>query len=402
MFTRHLYETEEVLAALSWCISKGRTKEAVFWSLELLDSGLKDMLQTELLSTWLWHFGIGRLSAMPLLSGDSDEELLHVVCGLSRLPTRDRSVVTLLILGLDTEQPDRASFFPCLETLFQETSCSELEQAFLAATYQGKSRLAFALSRSLWQTNPARVFSLLQRLQSLKQANLELAECLTLLELAPTELTWPSRACAIAAICLDSKRLAHSLKPLNLNPLVEVETSLKDWNDLTGRKARRVFPIPIECLYGRTARGRLSNKETTLSTLYTLSSDTLEGCPAWNTILEEEVPWLDDERKEAFYDLYFPDDIPDEWSRKDQEKSHGFGCLINQEIPSLKKYIDRWFLRHPTRAYWISTRALLDKVPSGFPSWSELYTKNWIDCVSTWCLTPVKKRSLVVENQTSV
>jgi hypothetical protein len=27
--------------------------------------------------------------------------------------------------------------------------------------------------------------------------------------------------------------------------------------------------------------------------------------------------------------MYFPDDIPDEWSKKDRELSHGYGMLIN-------------------------------------------------------------------------
>jgi hypothetical protein len=46
--------------------------------------------------------------------------------------------------------------------------------------------------------------------------------------------------------------------------------------------------------------------------------------------VEEEtgaVQFLDDDSLEKFYELYFPDDIPDEWSTVDQQKSHGRGCL---------------------------------------------------------------------------
>ena len=54
--------------------------------------------------------------------------------------------------------------------------------------------------------------------------------------------------------------------------------------------------------------------------------------------------------RERFYDTYFPDDIPDEWSRSDQEKSHGLGrcgfpiipvCL---DIPIFSEFLedDAW------------------------------------------------------------
>ena len=38
-----------------------------------------------------------------------------------------------------------------------------------------------------------------------------------------------------------------------------------------------------------------------------------------------EETWKSDEHKEAFYDTYFPDDIPDEWSLESREMSHGRG-----------------------------------------------------------------------------
>jgi hypothetical protein len=130
-----------------------------------------------------------------------------------------------------------------------------------------------------------------------------------------------------------------------------------------------------------------------------MSYTTLEGCPFWTRVIEEEVPWLDDDRKEAFYDLYFPDDIPDEWSRQDQEKSHGFGCLINTEVPNYQKYIDRWLRKVVTRSIWLPDRHLMNLCAEE-KVWDSVFDKPWLEIVSRWCLTPVKKRVLVVADDT--
>ena len=45
---------------------------------------------------------------------------------------------------------------------------------------------------------------------------------------------------------------------------------------------------------------------------------------------------------EAFVDSYFPNDIPDEWSLKEKEKSHGIGVNQKSDTPSIRKYFNRW------------------------------------------------------------
>jgi hypothetical protein len=190
----------------------------------------------------------------------------------------------------------------------------------------------------------------------------------------------------------------ESLKLLNLEMPVEIVASIEEWREKLGRRARRVFPIPHECLYYGTKRGRISNKETTLKTLYSLSDKTLEGCPFWTRVIEEEVPWLEDDRKEAFYELYFPDDIPDEWSKQDQEKSHGYGCLINNETPNYEKYIHRWLHNLPNRSVWLTNRDLL-KLCTEEKVWNKVFDERWVPIVSTWCLIPVKERRIVLADE---
>jgi hypothetical protein len=50
---------------------------------------------------------------------------------------------------------------------------------------------------------------------------------------------------------------------------------------------------------------------------------------------------------DTFFDYYFSDDIPDEWSLEEQERSHGYGVLEKDETPKLEKFI----------AIWIDTKA---------------------------------------------
>jgi len=42
MITRHFYKEDEVFAALLYCVTRGRAREAVFWAQELIDSNLAD------------------------------------------------------------------------------------------------------------------------------------------------------------------------------------------------------------------------------------------------------------------------------------------------------------------------------------------------------------------------
>ena len=58
--TKSLYREEEVIAALKWCLIRGRNTEAVFWAQECLDSGLeREYLQALI---WVWLFTCGKAS----------------------------------------------------------------------------------------------------------------------------------------------------------------------------------------------------------------------------------------------------------------------------------------------------------------------------------------------------
>lgn len=100
-----------------------------------------------------------------------------------------------------------------------------------------------------------------------------------------------------------------------------------------GRRQSRLYAIPPGALTTATIRGSLPRKYTSMRDLQDL--DLSMGCSFWQRVLAEisatcleggGVAYPSDEAKEACYDRYFPDDIPDEWSAADREKSHGRCC----------------------------------------------------------------------------
>lgn len=135
---------------------------------------------------------------------------------------------------------------------------------------------------------------------------------------------------------------ALALCPPELNAELEKDTLLPhyrrtwaSWAPLIGTRKGRVYEIPTEALTPTTTRGALSTKYTNIGELRDPVPSLFEGCAWWRSQLEKIGATQDDETGavvfpnddvlEAFYAAHFPDDIPDEWSLEDQQKSHGRG-----------------------------------------------------------------------------
>ena len=111
-------------------------------------------------------------------------------------------------------------------------------------------------------------------------------------------------------------------------------------------RKRRIYSIPTDCLYLFTKRGNMPACETTDMDLTHHLEENLHGSRFWDEYLSS----LDgtDLQREEFYDTFFPNDIPDEWSRKDREKSHGAGV----SSCSVHECFQRWFQKLPSRTIW--------------------------------------------------
>jgi hypothetical protein len=120
------------------------------------------------------------------------------------------------------------------------------------------------------------------------------------------------------------------------NHLVQEVTS---WSNLSMRK-RRVYSIPYDSLFGMTWRGIGGD---TTDELRNLTKELFQTSPYWKS----KAVWESDEELEEFYTTHFPDDIPDEWSLADQQKSHGAPGFGTVDSP-----LGRWWRN------WIPEEAL--------------------------------------------
>ena len=382
MLTRNLYRLDEVKAALSWCIKSRRMNEIAFWTQELIDSELYEDLFDTLKSTWLWLYGLQAVdwylqfsAMMESPEPVTEEEMIGFACSLA-FCKKDASVLALLSYGLaDIKEPDRVS-----PIVIKSKTQSDLELAFLRACKQGKARLAFDLARPLWFDR--------NRMDTLL---LSLKDHPFLYKLKKD--SWAEKAAAIGFVCMTEKT-----KPITMKVPDYVSTLLDEWSQLKGR-SRRVYAIPHECLYFITRRGRQKNTISSRKEGWVTSLESLRGCPFWNEALENVV---DDESKEKFYETYFPDDIPDEWSLEDQQKSHGYAVLIGDEIPNTEKFIRKWFRGVESCVAWMGVadslrlfenlkfeltgQSLHDSIESAYT------LEPLIEAMNSWHLAPVKMR----------
>ena len=90
----------------------------------------------------------------------------------------------------------------------------------------------------------------------------------------------------------------------------DVQKSLAEWASALGRRSRREYPIPRDCLYGCTARGLMLNTATTLHEFGDLLEQ-MEAGAYWSEALEGRafVELSIDEQFE-FTTNYFPDGHP--------------------------------------------------------------------------------------------
>jgi hypothetical protein len=101
---------------------------------------------------------------------------------------------------------------------------------------------------------------------------------------------------------------------LELTQQAVVASLLGGWEPLIGRRKGRLYPIKTDML----PRGykRVTEQEM----LYSSAVELMEnGCQFWKAVRQTIV---DDASQEEVVSQYFPDDIPDEWSREDRAVSH--------------------------------------------------------------------------------
>ena len=390
MLTRHLYRYDEIRAALLWSIARGRTTEGMFWVQEFLDSELFDELYQTLLEGWIWFIGIRNMEwcrrFWEVYTSDEVEEetMLLLAYQLFRSSARDSTVLTMLLAGPSVvleRLPPTPKTNVLLETArFKSLCTTPVRRALVRYIRTGKALSAWKLA-----VGDSDLDSLVFALGSSDaQDSLHSLEQISSTFLQDNEnLRIATRAVAVGFLCMKPSLQRASLAKSTYQHFDSVtQTEWNEWKSCEGRRARRMYTPPRDCLPWITSRGWNTYKKTTIRELRNLSIDGLrdKGCPFWVRVLDESNPWSDDSAYEDFWDTYFPDDIPDEWSKKDQEKSHGEGALsLHDTQQNLFKMIQRWF-RFLTSAVIWNAPSLCDsiaKLQEPIADWAVGHTEKY-------------------------
>ena len=301
MLTRNLYRCDEVRSALIYAIKRGRPHEALAWCRELETREA----WSALVDAWMWHV----LAAEPTwlyrcvrVESTNRDELLDACWDLATIEGRDNSLWWTLV------GPSK----------HKQGACD-----VRSALAQGRVTDAWSLVTTGY----------------LSEAEARRAVAPSSLQRVLTHLGTPlSRVDLCASIILTCSPRRRRRPPPRPREAFE-----------TGRRASRIYPIPVECLYGLTQRGCSLQSTSTVGDLWAIEP-VLAQSPVWSPLLAEAKK--SDEALEAFYQTYFPDDIPDEWSRKDQGLSHGPGVLRASEQLSYAKLGRIWFTAPCRFAEW--------------------------------------------------
>lgn len=336
--TRHFYASDEVISALFYSSSRRDIKETEFWCRELLISGYSSEAISVLFESWLWQRGpfyLRWLLHAKTLTVETvtEEEILRAAIELSSCGEWDNSLLAVLS---STEGADRVT--PKTPSIMSDSD----EILYLyRALHQGKARSAWRMVQRL--RSEKNVWQILKEYGHLSP---EYEEVFGILEQYETLLGYRSEAydtvilcLATLMLCLSDQKRKSSFMPRMIK-----------WSPMMipiGRRAARMYSIPSVALYGIKQTTALDDVEKYI-----------KGCPFWDDVLEI------DQSKDAFYDQYFPDDIPDEWTKPEKEKSHS---SFRPEL-SVEKYTRIHFSK-PARLCWNSVITMTDFHPiSGIKS----------------------------------
>jgi hypothetical protein len=400
MYTRHFYKIDEVYSALTYATAFGRVREAIFWTQELLDSNLGLDCLKSLFHSWILFRGLGSFQWLQAAlavwkSGEIDDNtILLLTYQLAVLPSsaRDSTPLTLMHLTFGATQPDFLLESGCP----LDTPQSLYEQSILRAVYQKKAEMLWLLLRKHFPGEHSILWKYLTDAIQGHPTQLQILENLQELERLLDDPTKPFflYALAVGAVCLSPSALKESFKPLRAEIDDPLQKELAEWTLCVGRKSRRLFEIPRDCLYWVTARGQKPYTYSSASELPDLLID-IEASEYWSEALESKsFDDLTDIEKFAFLEAYFPDGHPMTWTPQEIAKSHGDGCLGPTEEPNLQKWQRMWVRTTESRVIWKGWDRASKMNISAQDDLIALFSENkekWDAEFQTWNLAPVKK-----------
>jgi hypothetical protein len=351
--TRHLYELDEVVSAAQTCLRNGWPRTP-FWIWELVVSEETELARTTLLTSWLLYGG--GYDPTVLVITDWLPLTLRVAQAIKAAHGCDAATM----LTRTTALPVRPDVTPFPRNPSAARRRTERAATFVAALDPAEdlprsdaAEWWISLDAACRQGSRTNAIWLLQAAAPLLSASGiwlalraaargELGPAIDALQTAVKDTPQPdiqilAQTNAVLLLCARGveEREAMTRVPADL-PIRFWQTEWDRWTAAIGRRATRIYSIPTDALHHETTRGSMSRRFTNIGDVREPLVVLVEGCTFWRNatanagITEDEdtgaILFPTDEELEDFYDSHFPDDIPDEWSRADQEKSHGRGC----------------------------------------------------------------------------
>lgn len=377
--TKHLYRLDEVLSSLRWSIITHNIHDTAFWTIELCESNFEQECLEMLETIWLYNIGFGSWYSLRLIQsvyedgGVSQENMISITCALAKRRICDSTIFHLLLRGATNS--DWKPLFP------HSNEYTTIQGAVEDCLRRGKLNEAWLLGRSMdiekqWQMLEP-IASSLGRSEALSVIK-ELRQC-----------AYENLAAAYVLVSLDEVVWISSQEELeNILPK-EVEEAINDWQAETSMRKRRALKPKTEALLYLTSRSEQSQYTSSEPDIQMGLLDTLKKSEYWSCILEYYMTdglrgWKSDEHLETFYETYFPEDIPDEWSLQSREMSHGRGLGKPLE-EARSRFIYYTLQRSKSLELWNSRFNLnIDCTME----WSNLYS---VKPVIQFPLKPIKK-----------
>jgi hypothetical protein len=368
--TRNLYELDEVIAALQLCLRRNWPRY-LFWLHELIVSEETAAAITALRTAWLLWAGGWDPTVLTALDAAADATAANWIRAANRIrdairaagslnaehllaeadPTRSRPHLTPppRTPVVAARRAARSAAFVATLKPGEELSLRDAADFWIAldaATRQGYRRDTVWLIQAAQHQMTADAIWTALRIAA--RGGPQTAAAIATLRAAATPHPDSQLLHQIAAALLlcargDEARTAMLAAPNSRAPITTTERDWADWDATTGRRAGRVHAIPADALHTGTTRGQISEKYTNIAdirepvpalptaTAWWRRTAAAAGLHGDETTGARHFP--DDDHLEAFFAAHFPDDIPDEWSAADQQKSHGRGCAETAPPP---------------------------------------------------------------------
>lgn len=328
MASKHLYELEDVAAAFLYYTCEGNAQQAVYAAKELHDSGEHDLLWNILTLAWLLCDPAMTMgAAAAFASHDVERLLLLLLKSKHALPTIEEPCVLPM-----PPKPSKRPLPECWHPLPKQYTSEQCATLYKAIKYSLDHKFwehAAYLIKCHLAENTLSMSSLLKTLGVAKQ----LTDLLETTVFTPLSARIVDHACAALVAPPAEPVLSKQYKSL--------------WNTKlpNGRSGRRLS-IPAEALATWRLKAKPLSRLMGVPLLVaepTASSYWTDAVKKYNISDDgHELLFADDAQTEAFYENYFPEDIPDEWSTAERAKSHGQAVPPSEINPWLTAFLLCW------------------------------------------------------------